>query len=53
MEQHEAEAITNIRHAIMDKAALLEKCIKIPDLERFLWTQMKQNYDKHIKQMEN
>jgi hypothetical protein len=32
----------------MDKATLLEKGIKIPDHERFMWTQTKQNYDKHV-----
>jgi hypothetical protein len=41
------------RCAILDRATLLEKGIKIPDLKHFMWTQMKQNYDKHIKWMEN
>ncbi len=41
------------RRAIMDKATLLEKGIQIPDLKQFMWTQTKQNYDKHVKQMEN
>jgi hypothetical protein len=40
-EQHEAEAIAKRRRAILDKATLLEKGIKIPNLERFMWTQMK------------
>ncbi len=37
----------------MDKATLLEKGIRIPNLEQFMWIQMKQNYDKHVKRMEN
>jgi hypothetical protein len=37
----------------MDKATLLEKGIKIPNPERFMWTQTKQNYDKHVEQMEH
>jgi len=41
------------RCAIMDKATLLDKGIKIPNPKRFMWTLMKQNYDKHIKRMEN
>jgi hypothetical protein len=47
------EAVAQKRRAILDKVTLLEKGIKIPNLERFMWTQMKQNYDKHIEQMEN
>ncbi len=42
------------RHAIiMDKATLLDKGIRIPDLNRFMWIQMKQNYDKHVERLEN
>ncbi len=52
-EQHFVEAIVNKRRAIMDKVTFLEKAIKIPDLEQFMWTQTKQNYDKHVEQMEN
>jgi hypothetical protein len=39
--------------AISDKVMLMEKGIKIPNPERFMWTQMKQNYDKHVEWMEN
>ncbi len=53
IERHEVEAVAKRRRAILDKATLLEKRIKISNLERFMWTQMKQNYDKHVKQMDN
>ncbi len=49
IERHEVEAVAKRRRAILDKATLLEKRIKISNLERFMWTQMKQNYDKHVK----
>jgi hypothetical protein len=35
------EAIVKRRRAILDRATLLEKGIKIPDAECFMWTQMK------------
>jgi hypothetical protein len=38
MQQHEVEAIVNRRRAIMDKVTFLEKAIKIPNLEQFMWT---------------
>ncbi len=38
---------------ILDRTTLLEKGIKILDPKRFMWTQMKQNYDKHVEQMDN
>jgi hypothetical protein len=41
------------RLVILDKTTLLEKGIKIPNPEQFMWTQMKQNNDKHVKWMEN
>jgi hypothetical protein len=53
MEWWELEAVTKIRFVILDKITLLEKGIKIPNLERFMWTQTKQNYDKHVEWMEN
>jgi hypothetical protein len=37
----------------LDKATLLEKGIKILDPNRFMWTQTKHNYDKHVEWMEN
>jgi len=40
------------RHAILDRVTLLKKGIKIPNPKHFMWTLMKQNYDKHIKRME-
>jgi hypothetical protein len=51
MEQCEAEVVAKKRHVILDRVTLLEKSIKILDLERFMWT--KQNNDKHIEHMEN
>ncbi len=53
MEQCEAKVVAKRRHAILDKATLLEKGIKIPNPEHFMWTQTKQNYDEHIEWMEN
>jgi hypothetical protein len=53
MEQREAKAIMKKRHVILNKTTLLDKGIKILDPERFMWTQMKRNYDKHIERMEN
>ncbi len=47
------KVIVKRRRAILDRTTLMEKGIKIPNLERFVWTQMKQNYDKHVKWMEN
>jgi hypothetical protein len=38
MEQLEVEVVVKKRRAILDKATLLEKGIKILDLERFMWT---------------
>jgi hypothetical protein len=43
MDQHETKTITKSRRINLDKA------IKIPDLECFMWTEMKQNFDKDIK----
>jgi len=53
MEQHEVEVVAKRRCAILGRATFMEKNIKIPNLERFMWTQMTQNYDKHVEQMEN
>ncbi len=53
MEQREVEAIVNRRCVILERVTLLEKDIKIPNLEHFMCTQTKQNYDKHIKRVEN
>ncbi len=53
MEQCEMQVVVKRRHIILNKATLLEKDIKILNLERFMWTQMKQNYDKHVEQMKN
>jgi hypothetical protein len=53
VERHEAEVVMKKRCVILDKTTLLEKGIKILDPKRFMWTQMKQNYDKHVERMEN
>jgi len=53
MEQHEAEAVAKRRHIVLDKVTILEKGIKILDPDRFMWTQTKYNYDKHVKWMED
>ncbi len=41
------------RHTILDKATLLEKGFKISDLDQSMQTHKKQNYDKHVEQVEN
>ncbi len=46
MEQHEAEVIVKKRRTILDIATFIEKGIKIPNLEQFMWTHMKQNNGK-------
>jgi hypothetical protein len=51
MEKCEVEAVAKKRHAILDKATLLEKHIKIPEPKHFMWTPTKHNYDKHVKQV--
>jgi hypothetical protein len=38
---------------IMNKATFLDKGIRIPNPNQFMWIQMKQNYDKHVERMEN
>jgi hypothetical protein len=53
IERCELEVIVKRRHVILDKATLLEKDIKIPYLEQFMWTQTKQNYDRHVEQLGN
>jgi len=53
MEMEQCEAKAKRRHTILDKVTLLEKSIKIPDPKQFMWTQTKQNYDKHVEHMEN
>jgi hypothetical protein len=53
MEMEQCEAEAKRRCTILDKVTLMEKGIKIPGPKRFMWTQTKQNYDKHVEQMEN
>jgi hypothetical protein len=47
------EVVAKRRHAILDRAILLKKGIKIPNPQQFMWTYTKQNYDKHVERMEN
>jgi hypothetical protein len=49
MERHEVEVVVKRRRVILDRATLLEKGIKILDPKRFMWTQTKQNNDKHVE----
>jgi len=49
----ELEVVMKRRCVILDKVKLLEKNIKILDLKHFMWTQTKQNNDKHVEWMEN
>jgi len=37
MEQHEVESIVNKRRTILNRATFLEKGIKIPNPEHFMW----------------
>jgi hypothetical protein len=53
MEQREIEAITNRKCIILDRGTFLEKGTKIPDPKQFMWTETKQNNDKHVQRMEN
>jgi hypothetical protein len=53
MEGQESEVVVKNKGAILYRTTLLEKNIKILDPKKFMWTQMKQNYDKHVEQMEN
>jgi hypothetical protein len=38
IERCELEGVAKKRHAILDKATFLKKCIKIPDPKQFMWT---------------
>jgi hypothetical protein len=52
MERCELEDAAKRKLAILDEVTLLEKSIKIPNPHQFMCTQTKQNYDKHVEQME-
>jgi hypothetical protein len=39
------------RTTILDKATLLDKGIRILDLDRFMWIQTKNIYDKHVERL--
>ncbi len=53
MERREVEVVVKRRQVILDIATLVEKGIKILNPKHFMWTQTKQNNDKHVKWMEN
>jgi len=53
MEKHEAEGVMKKRCIILDRATFLKKGIKILDPKCFMWTQTKQNNDKHVERVEN
>ncbi len=38
---------------ILDRTTLLDKGIRILNLDRFMWIQTKHNYDKHVEKLEN
>jgi hypothetical protein len=38
MERHESKVVVKKRRIILDKTTLLEKGIKIPNHEQFMWT---------------
>jgi hypothetical protein len=53
MEKHEVKGVMKKRCIILDRATFLEKGIKILDPKCFMWTQTKQNNDKHVERVEN
>jgi hypothetical protein len=53
IERQELEFVAMKICAILDKTTLLEKGIKLSNLEQFMWIHKKQNYDKHVEQIEN
>jgi hypothetical protein len=53
IERCDLEVIAKKRHVILDKVTLLKKGIKILNPKQFMWTQTKQNYDRHVERMEN
>jgi hypothetical protein len=38
MERHDSEVVVKKRSTILNKATLMEKDIKIPNLKQFMWT---------------
>jgi len=53
IEMCESDVATKKRHAIMDKATLMEEGIYILDPKRFIGYKRIYNYDKHVERMEN
>jgi hypothetical protein len=52
IKRRELEVTMKRQCVILDRFTPLEKGIKVPYLEQFMWTQMKQNYDRHVERME-
>jgi hypothetical protein len=53
MERHESKVVAKRRRIIPNIITLLDKGIKIPDINQFMWTQTKHSDDKHVEHMEN
>jgi hypothetical protein len=49
IERHESKIVAKRRCMILDRITFLKKGIKTPDPKQFMWTQMKQNYDRHVE----
>jgi len=49
MERRELKVVVKRKRVILHITTVLEKGIKILNLEQFMWTQTKQNYDKHVE----
>jgi hypothetical protein len=41
IKRRESKVVAKKTHAILDKATFMKKAIKIPNPERFMWTQTK------------
>ncbi len=50
-----ALGVPNVRRraTMLDRTTLLERGIHILDLDKFMWIQTKQKYDKHVDRLEN
>jgi hypothetical protein len=49
MERRELKVVVKRKRVILHITTVMEKGIKILNLEQFMWTQTKQNYDKHVE----
>jgi hypothetical protein len=53
IERCESKVVMQRRCEILARVTLLEKSINISNPEWFMWTQTKQNNDRHVERMEN